>query len=258
MRARLVLPVLLTLAACGGNDSSDGSGGSSGGGSGGQSSGGSAGSGGGAGASGGSAGSGTGGSAGSGTGGSSTGGTGGSSTGGTGGSTATDNCQPLCDAIIAAKCSKGPTMSGCLLTCKALTSSAKCDPTANAYFACAKQSGIQCNAGGDAYAPGCGIDWLKAIDCATTENPNPAIVTPCATYCDKVVAAGCPLNAAKAECNSNCKWFGATGTGCDDEWGTFLGCANSANMVCVLGYAAAQGCGTQFTAYSKCIDAAGN
>lgn len=253
MAARYLIGVFLCAAACGGNESSDGGGGSGGSGGsatgGGAGSGGSAGKGGSAGATGGSAGSSSGGSAGS-----SSGGSGGSS--GDGGS-ATDNCDPLCNAIVAKACSSGPTLAGCLLTCKALTSSSKCDPTANAYFACAKQSGIQCTAGGEAYAPGCGLDWLKAIDCATTENPNPAIVAPCSTYCDKVVAAGCPNNGTKAECNSNCKWFGATGTGCDDEWSTFLTCANAANFSCLFGYAVAQGCGTQFTAYSKCINAAG-
>lgn len=195
-----------------------------------------------------------------GTGASATGGAAGSSAGGTagsGGGTATAGCQPLCDAITAAACSGGPTNSGCLLTCKTLTSSAKCDGTANAYFDCTKTAGIQCNGAGDPYAPGCGLDWLKAIDCATTENPNPAIVTPCADYCKKVVATNCPGNGTEAECNSNCRWLGATGTGCDDEWSGFLSCANQANFSCVLGFAAAQGCGPQFGTYTKCIDDAG-
>jgi len=258
-RARLLLPFFLVYAACGGSDSNDGSGGASsgGGGSGGSATGGSGGASGAAGAA-------TGGASGSGgisgAGGSATGGSGGAATGGSGGSggsSTTDQCQPLCDAIVAAKCSSGPTLAGCLLTCKALTSSASCNPTADAYFACAKQSGIKCTAGGEAYAQGCGLDWLKAIDCATTANPNPAIVTPCANYCKKVVAANCPANGTEAECNSNCKWAGATGTGCDDEWGSYLTCANAANFSCLLGYAVAQGCGTTFTAYTKCINAAG-
>jgi hypothetical protein len=260
MRTLGLLSVLFVLSACSSENKSEGSGGASSGGtssggtsSGGTSSGGSAGAGGSAGSTGGSAGAGgtaTGGAAGSSTGGA-------AGAGGSGGSGVNPKCQPLCDAIIGAKCSGGPTMSGCLLTCKTLTSSPKCDPTADKYFACVQSKGVQCNAAGDPYAPGCGIDWLKAIDCATTESPNPAMVTPCSDYCKKVTAKACVNNGPEAECNSNCKWLGATGTGCDDEWGTYLTCANKANFVCLLGYAAPQGCGTEFTAYTKCVNAAG-
>lgn len=262
MRVLVSITLVALLCACGKSESTDGSGGAGGGSTGGTGTGGSAGaagSGGAAAGSGGAAGTGGSGTGGSGTGGSGTGGsgTGGSGTGGGDGGTTTDECQPLCTAIVGAACKSGPTLSSCLLTCKALTSSSKCDPSANAYFVCAKKSGIKCNALDDPYAPGCGLDWLKAIDCATTENPNPAMVTPCASYCKKVVAAGCPNNGTEAECNSNCKWAGATGTGCDDEWSAFLTCANAASFSCFLGYAAAQGCGSQFTAYSKCINAAG-
>ncbi len=177
--------------------------------------------------------------------------------GGADGGTANPGCQPLCDAIVAASCSKGPTMQGCLWTCKTLTSSSTCDPKAEAYFDCVKTNGVQCDAAGNPTSKTCGIAWLQAINCATTENPNPAMVGPCNTYCDKVVAANCQLNGTKDECSSNCKWLGATGTGCDDEWGAFLTCANSASFNCVLGFATAQGCGSEFTAYTKCANAAG-
>lgn len=264
MRTLFLTLLLASLGACGGSETtneatggstSGGSGGSTSGGasSGGSATGGAAGS-----TSGGSAGAAaSGGSAGSGTGGTSSGGTtatGGA--GGTGGATATAGCQPLCDSITKAACKNGPTMAGCLLTCKALTSTAKCDPTANAYFACVKSKGVTCNAAGDPVSQTCGVDYLKAIGCAVNENPNPAIVAPCSTYCGKVVAAKCPGNGDSAECNTNCKWLGATGTGCDDEWGTYLTCANAATVSCVLGFAVAQGCGAKFTDYSKCINAA--
>ena len=148
-------------------------------------------------------------------------------------------------------------MKGCLLTCKQLTSAATCDPTGLAYMACVKKNGVTCNAAGDPVAKGCGVDYLKAINCAVKENPNPAIVKPCSDYCDKVVAANCPGNGTKDECESNCKWLGATGTGCDDEWTTFLNCAIPKTFSCVLGFAVAPGCGADFTAYTKCIDNAG-
>nr|HMR04562.1 hypothetical protein [Polyangiaceae bacterium] len=176
---------------------------------------------------------------------------------GSGGGTANAGCKDLCSSMVGAGCANGPTSDGCLLTCKTLTSSTKCDTTSNAYMACVKSKGVTCNAAGDPVATGCGIDYLKAIDCAVKENPNPAIVAPCATYCGKVKTAACPSNGTEAECNSNCKWLGATGTGCDDEWGAFLTCANGANFSCLLGYAVAQGCGSQFAAYTKCVDAAG-
>lgn len=250
VRTGFALFVTLALGACSSESSTNPGGGGSG--TGGSSTGGSA----------------TGGTAGASTGGSSTGGMAGSSggTGGTAGSASggaaggggvNPGCDPLCTSIVAANCNNGPTKSGCLLTCKALTSSAKCDTTADAYFNCVKGTTVTCNGLGDPVATGCGLDYLKAINCATTENPNPAIVTPCSDYCDKVVAQACPNNGTKDECNSNCKWLGATGTGCSTEWATFLTCANSATFTCLLGYASAQGCGTQFKAYTDCVKAAG-
>jgi hypothetical protein len=158
---------------------------------------------------------------------------------------------------MSAACTSGPTRGGCLLTCRALTSSAACDDKANAYFDCAAGTTIQCNANGEPVAQGCGVQYLQAIACAVTEKPNPSIVAPCSDYCDKVVAAGCPNNAAKPECSTNCLWAGATGTGCDDEWLTYLTCANAAQTSCLLGFAVFQGCGADFRAYTACINAAG-
>ena len=235
----LAFSVAIALVACGNSGSDDGSGG---GGAGGTTSTG------GSGATGGTTGSG--GSTASGG-----GGTGGS--GGSGGSGVNPRCEPLCQKLVDAGCSGGPTLDGCLVTCKALTSAAVCDDTATDYFDCVDSVDVQCNGQGDPYAPGCGDEWLIAIGCAVNENPNPAIEAPCDSYCDSVVAAACPNNGTKDECYTNCLWVGATGTGCDDEWGTFLTCANSATFTCILGYAAAQGCGPDFQAYTNCINAAG-
>jgi hypothetical protein len=249
--AGIALVVTLSLGACSGESSTNGSGGSSTGGSstGGSSTGGSNT---GGGNTGGAAGSATGGAAGS-----ATGGAAGSATGGTGGGGGVNpGCDPLCTSLVGANCTNGPTQGGCLLTCKALTSSSTCDTKADAYFNCVKGTTVECNALGDPVAKGCGIQYLQAINCATTENPNPAIVQPCSDYCTKLVAKACGANTTD-ECNSNCKWLGATGTGCDDEWSTYLTCANAANFVCIGQYGSPVGCGTQFKAYSDCIKAAG-
>jgi len=214
---------------------------------------GTAGSGGSAGGAGGRAGSGTGGAAGG------RGGTAGASGGAAGADagTTTPRCDPLCTSFTSAACASGPTRAGCLLTCRALTSSAACTDRAKAYFDCAAGPTIQCNANGEPVAQGCGVQYLQAIGCAVTETPNPGVVAPCSDYCDKVVVQSCPNNGAKPECTTNCLWAGATGTGCDDEWLAYLDCANAAQASCLLGFAVFQGCGVAFRAYSACINAAG-
>lgn len=254
--------------ACGGSSSSSNAGdGGSAGAAGGAATGGTAGMAGGA-ATGGVAGStsgGTGGVAGSasgGTGATATGGAAGSAGGaGAGGAAGSgsvgDRCDPLCDALVAASCQDGPTRSGCLVTCKALTSASACDPKASAYFDCADAATIECNAQNEPVARGCGLDWLAAIGCAVQESPNQALVQPCDSYCDAVVAANCGSNGTKDQCNTRCLWAGVTGTGCDDEWGTFLDCANGVTLSCLAGYAIAPGCGTEFNAYRQCMQAAG-
>jgi hypothetical protein len=118
-------------------------------------------------------------------------------------------------------------------------------------------SEVSCNGAGDPVAEGCGLEYLDAIGCAVTEDPNPDIVEPCAEYCGHVADAACPANGTEDECNTNCMWFGATGTGCSDDWATYLDCANAANWSCLLGFAVAEGCGTAFTDYQTCIDEAG-
>jgi hypothetical protein len=245
----------------GGTGGTGGTGGSAGSGTGGASgsaTGGTAGSstGGSAGSSGGTAGS-SGGTAGSsGSAGSSSGGAAGSAgAGGTGG--VGDKCDPLCTALVAANCQNGPSSSGCKITCKALTSSSTCDQQANSYFDCAAATTITCNGAGEPVAQGCGLEWLAAIGCAVQESPNQALVAPCDAYCDKVVAANCGNNGTKNVCNTNCLWAGVTGTGCDDEWGAFLTCANGVTLTCLAGYAVAPGCGPAFNTYRQCMQAAG-
>ena len=172
--------------------------------------------------------------------------------------TGSPGCEPLCQDFASSGCSDSPTYDGCMVTCLALTSSSACDASADAYFSCTSAIDVTCDAAGKPHFPGCGDEYLIAVGCAVTENPNPAIEQPCDANCDNVVAAACEYNGTKSECYTNCMWLGATGTGCSDEWATYLDCANAVTMECLLGFAVAPGCGTEFAAYSSCIDAAGN
>lgn len=181
---------------------------------------------------------------------------GGGSGGGSGGSNLVDRCDATCNTLVAVGCSNGLTKAGCMVTCKALTSSPKCDPTGKAYFDCADGKKATCNGAGDPVIVDCAIANLNALNCAVGENPNPAIVGPCVSYCDAVTAKSCANNLPKAECNTNCQWAGATGIGCDDEWKNFVTCANGKPITCVVGYALSIGCGAEFKVYTNCINAA--
>lgn len=279
--APLALGALLVgLGACTTSDSEEASSGGSGGSSG---EGGSSGSGGGQGGSGASAGSsgssgeggasgegGTGGEAGTGvggeggsatagvggTGGASGGaaGTGGVATGGTGTGTS-DRCPDFCDDLVNSGCSDAPTTEGCNLTCKSLASSDNCNTPATEYFDCVESATLTCNAQGAVVAMGCELSYLAAIGCAVNENPNPAIEGKCDTYCTELVAQNCPNSTSiKSECVTNCLWLGATGTGCDDEWTTYVDCANAASWTCLLGFASPQMCGMEYLSYTQCIN----
>jgi len=145
-----------------------------------------------------------------------------------------------------------------MLTCQALTSAPECDQTGLAYFDCTKGKTASCNAAGDPEVTACATAYTAAIDCAANASPNPAIESACATYCDGVAAKGCEKSAPKSECNTNCRWAGATGIGCDSEWGNFLDCANSHALACVAGYAISALCGAEFKVYTKCMNSAGS
>jgi hypothetical protein len=138
-----------------------------------------------------------------------------------------------------------------------LTSADECNDKADTYFECVDGAELTCNGNGEVVAQECWLQYLDAIGCAVSQNPNPDIVEPCADYCANVVATECPNNGTEEQCNTNCLWSGATGLGCSGEWATFLGCANEANWSCFLGYAVAEGCGADYVAYSQCINEAG-
>jgi hypothetical protein len=157
---------------------------------------------------------------------------------------------------VGAECENGPTMEGCLLTCKVLTSADACDEKAQTYFDCVDENGVTCNGAGDPVAESCGLAWLDAIGCAVTESPNPNVVEPCGEYCGNIADAACPNNGTEQDCNTGCLWSGAKGTGCADEWMTYLDCANAANWSCLFGFAIAEGCGPDYTAYTSCINEA--
>lgn len=177
--------------------------------------------------------------------------------GGSGGSGNVNlRCEPTCSDLVAAGCNNGPTKSGCLLTCKALTSSASCDAEAAAYFDCTDQGQVTCDAAGQPVVESCAIEYVSSIDCAVSANPNPAIVAPCQKLCDAVVALGCVDTPTLSDCNSQCLWAGATGIGCSAEWEKYLACAGAVELKCVLLSAAAPGCGTELAAYGQCVNAA--
>jgi hypothetical protein len=170
------------------------------------------------------------------------------------GLTANERCGALCEQLVAPGCDNGLTTEGCLLTCESLTSSEACDPSASEYMDCVDAAEVTCNAAGDPAAPECGLAYLVAIGCAVTENPNPALVDPCAEYCGNIEDAMCPASGTVDECNTNCLWLGNTGTGCDEEWTAYVSCFNQANVSCLIGFAVAEGCGPDFDAYWACVN----
>ncbi|RLB47368.1 MAG: hypothetical protein DRI90_26420 [Deltaproteobacteria bacterium] len=180
--------------------------------------------------------------------------------GGAGGthSSGSDQCEPLCEKLAAASCDHTVGYDGCMITCLALTSASACTSVADDYFDCTDGKSVACSAWDDPYFQGCGDEYLIAVDCAVGEDPNPAMVEPCDDFCDAKVATGCANDNPKSECYSNCQWLGATGTGCDDEWMTYLDCANAATWSCVLEAAVPQGCGQDWLDYYACLDAIGN
>jgi hypothetical protein len=178
-----------------------------------------------------------------------------SSTNTGGGSTKlADRCEPACAAAVQAGCSGTPTKNGCMLTCKALTSSPSCDPTGKAYFDCIDGKTFTCIAD-EAAVQECGQEYTDAIACAAAADPNPAIDVPCTDYCGKIIARGCLVTPTADDCKWNCAWAGATGIHCDQEWLTYLNCANADTLACFLGHAVSPGCANEFKAYSACINA---
>ncbi len=167
---------------------------------------------------------------------------------------ATERCDAACEALVAADCSNGLTMEGCLVTCQALTSADACDESANAYFDCTDTAEILCDGSGAAYAQGCGVQYLIAIGCAVTEDPNPDIVEPCTDHCTIVAESGCGLANTFDDCMVDCQWLGATGTGCDDEWAGYLACTTQAQWGCLLGFPVPEMCGEPYVDYYACIN----
>ncbi|MBW2454948.1 MAG: hypothetical protein JRI68_10570 [Deltaproteobacteria bacterium] len=172
--------------------------------------------------------------------------------------TGSDRCEPLCQQLSVTSCDHTVGYDGCMLTCLSLTSAAACSSEADNYFDCTQGKPVQCSSWGDPYFQGCGDEYLIAVDCAVSEDPNPAMEQPCDEFCDNKVNTGCASDNPKSECYTNCQWLGATGTGCDDEWMTYLDCANAATWSCVLEYAVPQGCGPDWMSYYDCLDAVGN
>jgi hypothetical protein len=169
-----------------------------------------------------------------------------------------DQCEPICNELASSGCANDPSYDSCTVSCLSLTSTSACRPAADDYFDCANAATVECTADGAAYYPNCGDEWLIAIGCAVTHNPNPAIEEPCSDYCDSFAAAECENSNSKDVCTTNCLWAGATGTGCDDEWLDYITCVGSVDAECLAGYAYGPGCGEDYLAYWACIDAVGN
>ena len=115
-------------------------------------------------------------------------------------------------------------------------------------------STVACDAQGAVYAQGCGLDYLAAIGCAVTEDPNPAIIEPCTEYSGTIADQMCPSSDTEDSRNIRCRWNGNTGSGCDDEWQTYMDCAVGADWSCIVGFAVPAMCGEPYAAYYDCLN----
>jgi hypothetical protein len=163
-----------------------------------------------------------------------------------------DGCNSLCAKEATANCPNQGTLGNCIVGCRLILNNAKCSTSANALFACEKNSTAVCDAQGKATLTACGAQELAAASCFLQNAADPTLNAPCMSYCANIGAAKCP-NEDPAGCATGCPVVGNFIPACNMYWKNYVTCASTAKITCGMdGKANAAGCGVQGLAYILC------
>jgi hypothetical protein len=164
-----------------------------------------------------------------------------------------DGCTRLCTAEAAAACSASGTLQSCIVGCQLLVGNPSCATQTQALFACTDGKTAACDQSGNATFAGCGVQELESEACFLQNATDPALQTPCATYCAGVTAAKCP-NDDPSGCAAACPVLGNLVPGCDGSWKDYVECADTATFTCGSdGKASAAGCTVQALTFFVCL-----
>jgi hypothetical protein len=142
-------------------------------------------------------------------------------------------CAELCAKEATISCPAQQTVADCRTGCSLALANPKCTQTTEALFECAKTATPACGDDGKAMLKGCEAQTLLASGCFLTNAVDPAMSTPCATFCGRVAATQCPNDGTVADCIGGCSVMGNLIAGCGAPWNGYITCANAApTMAC--------------------------
>lgn len=142
-------------------------------------------------------------------------------------------CAQLCAKEATITCPAQQTLADCRSGCSLALANPKCTQTTQALFTCSKTATPICGTDGKATLQGCEPQTLLAGGCFLTNAVDPAMSSPCATFCGKVAATKCPNDGTAADCVGGCTVMGNLIAGCATTWNAYVLCANGASaMAC--------------------------
>ncbi len=163
-----------------------------------------------------------------------------------------DGCNQLCTKEVAAACTAGPTLDSCLVGCRVMLANPTCASAGQGLFSCVQTDTASCDASGNVAFNACQIQQLATGLCFLQNANDPALGTPCATYCAGVSAANCP-NDNPSGCQAGCQVIGNLVPGCDTAWKNYVTCANASTLTCdTNGKAGSSACAAQALLFWAC------
>jgi hypothetical protein len=142
-------------------------------------------------------------------------------------------CAELCAKEATVTCPAQQTLADCRAGCSLALANPKCTQTTQALFTCSKTATATCGSDGKATLKGCEAQSLMAGGCFLTNAADPAMNSPCASFCGKVATAKCPNDGTVADCIGGCTIMGNLLAGCGPTWNAYVTCANGATaMAC--------------------------
>jgi hypothetical protein len=142
-------------------------------------------------------------------------------------------CAELCAKEATITCPAQQAQADCRSGCSLALANPKCTQTTEALFTCSKTATPICGTDGKATLQGCEAQTLLAGGCFLTNAVDPAMSSPCATFCGKVATAKCPNDGTIADCIGGCTVMGNLLAGCGATWSAYVTCANGATaMAC--------------------------
>jgi hypothetical protein len=140
-----------------------------------------------------------------------------------------DACTRICAEAQLAMCENADSLVQCVEGCRFAIQIEECSEEWDAVFACQDAvEEVTCNSDGEPEWPGCGDEYISALDCVYNDALDPDLEQPCTELCEASESVTCDNSAATGDCVTGCQLIGTAIPVCSEQFTAYTECGATA------------------------------